>query len=62
MPSLANAARVNQDLPSAVREAEERYVRANPLSAERYAAAARSMPGGNTRTTIHFSPFPLCMA
>jgi glutamate-1-semialdehyde 2,1-aminomutase len=61
MPTLA-AARANQDLPSAMREAEEQYIRANPLSAERYAAAARAMPGGNTRTTIHFSPFPLCMA
>jgi len=63
MPAVTTAAaRANQDLSSAVREAEERYVRANPLSAERYAAAARAMPGGNTRTTIYFSPFPLCMA
>ena len=56
------AARLNQDLASAVREAEERYVKANPLSARRVSEAARAMPGGNTRTTLHFSPFPLCMA
>jgi glutamate-1-semialdehyde 2,1-aminomutase len=62
MPAVTTAARANQDLSSAVREAEDRYVRANPQSAERYAAAARAMPGGNTRTTIYFSPFPLCMA
>jgi glutamate-1-semialdehyde 2,1-aminomutase len=62
MPAAIAAARANQDLSSAVREAEERYVRANPLSAARLAEAARSMPGGNTRTTVHFSPFPLCMA
>src|SRR5262249_18291111 len=54
--------RVNQDLGSAMREAEERYARANPRSAEYFAAAGHAMPGGNTRTTIHFSPFPLCMA
>ena len=54
--------RVNQDLASAVREAEERYAKANPRSAEYFAAAGHAMPGGNTRTTIHFSPFPLCMS
>jgi glutamate-1-semialdehyde 2,1-aminomutase len=62
MSSAAIVSRANQDLASAVREAEERYVRANPLSAAQLAQAARAMPGGNTRTTIHFSPFPLCMA
>ena len=58
----STAARINQDLASALREAEERYVKANPGSSARLAEAARAMPGGNTRTTIHFSPFPLCMA
>ena len=62
MSSAASVSRANQDLASAVREAEERYVRSNPLSAAQLGRAARAMPGGNTRTTIHFSPFPLCMA
>ena len=62
MPPVATAARITQDLASALREAEERYVKANPESSARLAEAARAMPGGNTRTTIHFSPFPLCMA
>ena len=61
-PAVATAARINQDLASALREAEERYVKANPRSSAHLAEAARAMPGGNTRTTIHFSPFPLCMA
>ncbi|MFO1088749.1 MAG: aminotransferase class III-fold pyridoxal phosphate-dependent enzyme [Hyphomicrobiales bacterium] len=52
----------NQSLEAAVAEAEERYVAANPGS-RRLADAARStLPGGNTRTTLFFSPFPLYMA
>ena len=51
----------NQDLASALREAEERYVRANPRSAAIHSAAKAAMPGGNTRTTLHYSPFPLCI-
>jgi glutamate-1-semialdehyde 2,1-aminomutase len=51
----------NQDLASALREAEERYVRANPRSAAIHGAAKAAMPGGNTRTTLHYSPFPLCI-
>jgi glutamate-1-semialdehyde 2,1-aminomutase len=62
MPAVIAASRPNQDLASAVREAEERYVLANPRSAAQFAKAAQAMPGGNTRTTVHFSPFPLCMA
>lgn len=58
----ATAAKRNQDLTSAVREAEERYIAANPESQRLAQLAARRLPGGNTRTTVHFSPFPLYMA
>jgi glutamate-1-semialdehyde 2,1-aminomutase len=58
----AVAAKRNQDLSSAVREAEERYVAANPESQRLAQLAAQRLPGGNTRTTVHFSPFPLYMA
>jgi glutamate-1-semialdehyde 2,1-aminomutase len=51
----------NQNLASALREAEERYVRANPRSAAIHAASKTAMPGGNTRTTLHYSPFPVCI-
>ena len=50
----AVAAKRNQDLSSAVREAEERYVAANPESQRLSHLAARRLPGGNTRTTVHF--------
>jgi glutamate-1-semialdehyde 2,1-aminomutase len=52
----------NQSLRSALGEAEERYVAANPRSALLQTSAAATLPGGNTRTTVFFSPFPLYMA
>jgi glutamate-1-semialdehyde 2,1-aminomutase len=39
-----------------------RFIGANPRSLAANAAASASMPGGNTRTTLHYSPFPLTMA
>lgn len=49
----------NQNLDSAVAEAEQRYIAANPASARLNADAKGVLPGGNTRTTLHFGPFPL---
>ena len=49
----------NQNLESAVAEAEQRYVAANPESARFNLAARATLPGGNTRTTLHYGPFPL---
>lgn len=57
--SLAVATNVSID--EAVREAEERYVAANPNSEAAWQTACQSMPGGNTRTVLHFDPFPLTL-
>src|SRR5256885_77053 len=46
-------------LHQAVEASKERYAAANPRSAERYRAATQVMPGGNTRTVLHYRPFPL---
>lgn len=46
-------------LADAVRTEVERYADRNPSSAERHERAAKSMPGGNTRSILHFEPFPL---
>jgi glutamate-1-semialdehyde 2,1-aminomutase len=54
--------RPNADLAAAAAEAEARYVAANPKSAARHRKAAASMPGGNTRTILHYQPFPLTIA
>ncbi len=53
---------MNTSLESALGEAENRYVSANPKSAARHSSAKSSMPGGNTRTVLHYSPFPLAWA
>jgi glutamate-1-semialdehyde 2,1-aminomutase len=49
-------------LRAALSAAEERYVKANPRSKERHRDAALAMPGGNTRTVLHYSPFPVAFA
>jgi len=58
---LANGLR-NQELASVLLDAETRYLSANPRSAKLNGEAQGHLPGGNTRTTIHFSPFPLYIA
>ena len=52
----------NTDLESALAEAEARFIAANPKSKTRAEQAARSMPGGNTRTVLHFTPFAVALA
>ncbi len=44
---------------SALQAARERYAEANPASFELHQKASRHMPGGNTRTVLFHSPFPL---
>lgn len=52
----------NWSLADALAEEEERFAAANPRSRERARAAAAVMPGGNTRTVLHYTPFPLAFA
>jgi glutamate-1-semialdehyde 2,1-aminomutase len=49
-------------LDAAVEAAHERYVRAHPISASWAARAADVLPGGNTRSVLHFDPFPFRVA
>ena len=51
----------NLSLDAAVADTEARYVAANPKSKARFEAAARDMPGGNTRTVLHYDPFPVAL-
>ena len=50
---------VVEALDEAVRAEVRRYVDRNPLSAHRHERAVKAMPGGNTRSILHFDPFPL---
>ncbi len=52
----------NADLDAALIEARERYVAANPKSLARHVESVAVMPGGNTRTVLHYDPFPVAMA
>jgi glutamate-1-semialdehyde 2,1-aminomutase len=52
----------NTTLDEALREAELFYAAANPKSRARHEAALEYMPGGNTRSNLYFSPFPLGIA
>jgi len=47
------------DITSRLAEAERGYVERNPESLRLHERRAESLPGGNTRTVIHLSPFPL---
>jgi glutamate-1-semialdehyde 2,1-aminomutase len=49
-------------LDDALVEARQRYVDANPLSAAWADRAAAVLPGGNTRSVLHFDPFPFRVA
>ena len=51
----------NRTLEDAVAETEARYVAAHPKSRARYERALASMPGANTRTVLHYDPFPLTL-
>ncbi len=54
--------RANLDLTQAVAEAEAHFRARHPRSAARQDEAAQHMPGGNTRTVLYYSPFPLAWA
>ena len=51
-----------KSLKYAIADARSRYVSANPRSKAADKHAAKFMPGGNTRSVLHYDPFPLTMA
>ena len=58
---MTNATLRNTDINAALNEAKEAYVTSAPASLARYVEATTVMPGGNTRTVLHYAPFPLAM-
>ena len=50
-----------ETLERAIADARSRYASANPRSQAADADAAQYLPGGNTRTVLHYDPFPLTM-
>lgn len=49
----------HNSLLNALNNVEERFVKKNALSQKRWQGAKKSMPGGNTRTVLHYDPFPI---
>jgi glutamate-1-semialdehyde 2,1-aminomutase len=60
-PSLTTET-LDATLDAAVDAARRRYVDANPTSASWAARAEQVLPGGNTRSVLHFDPFPFRVA
>ena len=54
-------ATANLSVDVALASARERYAAANPKSRAANERAQAVMPGGNTRSVLHFDPFPLVM-
>ncbi len=52
----------NADIDTALTEAKEAYIARNEKSFARFVEATAVMPGGNTRTVLHYSPFPIGIA
>ena len=50
-----------ESLNLAIESARSRYASANPLSQAADESAERYLPGGNTRSVLHYHPFPLTM-
>jgi glutamate-1-semialdehyde 2,1-aminomutase len=59
--TATNMALRNANIDAALNEAKEAYVTSAPASLARYVEATTVMPGGNTRTVLHYNPFPLAM-
>lgn len=62
MQSAGTVTRDSDPVEVALRAVSDAYAGRNPKSREQLARAAKSMPGGNTRTVLYYDPFPLAMA
>lgn len=51
----------HNSLAAALSDAVERFTASNPESLARHERAKLAMPGGNTRSVLYYSPFPLTM-
>lgn len=61
-PTAAARSLDNQSLDAVLEEARETFSAANPKSRARHQQACGVMPGGNTRTILHYTPFPVTVA
>lgn len=52
---------VNEEARKRLSATVARFIQANPVSKQQHELALSNLPGGNTRTLLHTSPFPLVM-
>ena len=53
---------VEAELREVLSLTEQRFASSNPLSQRRFEEAGTVMPGGNTRTSLYYPPFPVTFA
>jgi glutamate-1-semialdehyde 2,1-aminomutase len=58
---MSPATITNTDVNAALAEVRVQYATSNPKSLAQYVEACAVFPGGNTRTVLYYSPFPLTM-
>lgn len=58
-PPSAHRPDTEDRLEDRLRKATKRYEERNPRSRILHERAAQSLPGGNTRTVLHASPWPI---
>jgi glutamate-1-semialdehyde 2,1-aminomutase len=51
----------NLTIEAALASARERYAEVHPKSLAAFESSQRVLPGGNTRSVLHFDPFPVTM-
>jgi glutamate-1-semialdehyde 2,1-aminomutase len=59
LKEISGVDRQNLSIDGALAQAREIYAQGNPESRTLHERALIPLPGGNTRTTLHFDPFPL---
>jgi len=57
----ATATKLNSDIDAALADARAGFTARHPKSLNRHIAAAKAMPGGNTRTVLYTAPFPITL-
>lgn len=62
LSSIKSPASPFDPLYAALSSAQSRYTLSNPKSLKAHNEACQDFPGGNTRTVLHASPFPLTFA
>jgi glutamate-1-semialdehyde 2,1-aminomutase len=62
LPESSNDLSNRETLERGLRQAHQEYSDLHPQSRKSYENACKYLPGGNTRTVLHTTPFPFTIA